>query len=91
MAAGKFVGPAATTRKVKKTRLWSLTSLPSIYCAEKVARTVQREHLCYALDKINQKHDPVSEVNGVTPDAGRTLSGTKIAFARIPDREDFKG
>lgn len=53
MAAGKFVGPAATTRKVKKTSLWSLTSLPSIYCAEKVARTVQREHLCYALDKIN--------------------------------------
>jgi hypothetical protein len=45
-----------------------------------VARTAQREHLSSVLDKINQKHDRVSLVIGFTPNAVRTLSGTKIAF-----------
>jgi len=29
-------------------------------------------------------------VIGFTPDTVRTFSGTKIAFTRIPDREEFK-
>ncbi len=38
-----------------------------------------------------QSKSPESTVlTGFTPDTGRTFSGPKIAFTRIPDREDFK-
>ncbi|OYW71353.1 MAG: hypothetical protein B7Z37_28045 [Verrucomicrobia bacterium 12-59-8] len=50
----------------------------------------RREHLSHVLDEINQKHGRDSVVIGFTPDTVRTFSGTKIAFTRIPDREEFK-
>ncbi len=50
----------------------------------------QREHLSRLLDDINQKHGRDSVVIGFTPDTVRTFSGTKIAFTRIPDREEFQ-
>ncbi|WP_395745924.1 Y-family DNA polymerase [Prosthecobacter sp.] len=50
----------------------------------------QREHLSRVLDEINQRHGRDSVVIGFTPDTVRTFSGTKIAFTRIPDREEFK-
>jgi DNA polymerase-4 len=50
----------------------------------------QREHLSRVLDEINQKFGRDSVVIGFTPDTVRTFSGTKIAFTRIPDREEFK-
>lgn len=50
----------------------------------------QREHLSHVMDKINQKFGRDSVVIGFTPDTVRTFSGTKIAFTRIPDREEFK-
>ena len=50
----------------------------------------QREHLSRVLDEINQKYGRDSVVIGFTPDTVRTFSGTKIAFTRIPDREEFK-
>ncbi len=50
----------------------------------------QREHLSRVLDLINQKHGRDSVVIGFTPDTVRTFSGTKIAFTRIPDREEFQ-
>jgi len=50
----------------------------------------QRENLSHLLDKINQKYGRDSVVIGFTPDTVRTFSGTKIAFTRIPDREEFK-
>ena len=50
----------------------------------------QREHLSRVLDKINQKYGRDSVVIGFTPDTVRTFSGTKIAFTRIPDREEFQ-
>lgn len=49
-----------------------------------------REQLSRVLDQINQKHGRDSVVIGFTPDTVRTFSGTKIAFTRIPDREEFK-
>jgi DNA polymerase-4 len=50
----------------------------------------RREHLSHVLDSINQKFGRDSVVIGFTPDTVRTFSGTKIAFTRIPDREEFK-
>ena len=50
----------------------------------------QREHLSRVLDEINQRYGRDSVVIGFTPDTVRTFSGTKIAFTRIPDREEFK-
>lgn len=50
----------------------------------------RREHLSRILDKINQKRGRDSVVIGFTPDTVRTFSGTKIAFTRIPDREEFQ-
>lgn len=50
----------------------------------------RREDLSRILDKINQKRGRDSVVIGFTPDTVRTFSGTKIAFTRIPDREEFR-
>lgn len=50
----------------------------------------RRESLSRVLDDINKKHGRDSIVIGFTPDTVRTFSGSKIAFNRIPDREEFK-
>lgn len=50
----------------------------------------RRESLSRVLDAINKKHGRDSIVIGFTPDTVRTFSGSKIAFNRIPDREEFK-
>jgi len=50
----------------------------------------RREQLSRILDRINQKRGRDSVVIGFTPDTVRTFSGTKIAFTRIPDREEFQ-
>jgi DNA polymerase-4 len=60
---------------------------PSLIDEETRAR---REQLSRILDKINQKRGRDSVVIGFTPDTVRTFSGTKIAFTRIPDREEFR-
>lgn len=55
-----------------------------------LAAKERREHLSRVLDEINKDHGRDSVVIGFTPDTVRTFSGTKIAFTRIPDREEFK-
>lgn len=50
----------------------------------------RRESLSRVLDAINKKHGRDSIVVGFTPDTVRTFSGSRIAFNRIPDREEFK-
>ncbi len=50
----------------------------------------RREVLSRALDEINQRFGRDSIVIGFAPDQTRDFSGTKIAFTRIPDREEFK-
>jgi DNA polymerase-4 len=50
----------------------------------------RRESLSRVLDAINKKHGRDAIVIGFTPDTVRTFSGSKIAFNRIPDREEFK-
>lgn len=58
--------------------------------AESVAPREQREKLSRILDEINQRNGRDSVVIGFTPDTVREFSGPKIAFTRIPDREEFK-
>ncbi len=45
--------------------------------------------LSLAMDRINSRFGRDSALIGVLPSTGREFSGTKIAFTRIPDREEF--
>ena len=46
-------------------------------------------NLSCALDKINHRFGRDSALIGMLPSSGRSFSGTKIAFTRIPEREEF--
>lgn len=47
------------------------------------------EKISRAFDKINHKYGRDSILIGMLPSQGRSFSGTKIAFTRIPDVEEF--
>ncbi len=47
------------------------------------------EKMSRALDKINQKFGRDSVLLGMLPSQGRSFSGTKVAFTRIPEAEEF--
>jgi DNA polymerase-4 len=47
------------------------------------------EKLSHALDKINHRFGRDSVLVGMLPSQGRSFSGNKIAFTRIPDVEEF--
>lgn len=47
------------------------------------------EKISLALDKINHRFGRDSALIGMLPSQGRSFSGTKIAFTRIPDMEEF--
>lgn len=47
------------------------------------------EKLSNAMDKINQKYGRDSIVQGMVPEQGKAFTGTKVAFTRIPDKEEF--
>ena len=47
------------------------------------------EKMSAALDKINHRFGRDSVLVGMLPSQGRSFSGTKIAFTRIPDKEEF--
>ncbi len=47
------------------------------------------ENLSNAMDKINHKYGRDSILLGMLPTQGRSFTGTKIAFTRIPDMEEF--
>lgn len=52
-------------------------------------RRQKDERVSQALDKINHKFGRDSVLVGMLPSQGRSFSGTKIAFTRIPDVEEF--
>jgi DNA polymerase-4 len=47
------------------------------------------EKLSQAMDTINQRFGRDSVLLGMLPSQGREVSGTKIAFTRIPESEEF--
>lgn len=53
-------------------------------------RRRQREQLSRVMDEINQQFGRDAVALGFSPDQVKTFSGTKIAFSRIPDREEFQ-
>ncbi len=50
----------------------------------------RRETLSRIMDDINQHYGRDSLALGFAPDHVKTFSGTKIAFTRIPDRQEFR-
>jgi len=57
--------------------------------AEELKAREKSEKVSYALDKINHRFGRDSILVGMLPSQGRSFSGTKIAFTRIPDIEEF--
>ena len=47
------------------------------------------ESLSRALDKLNHRYGRDTVSLGILPSQGRSFSGTKVAFTRIPDVEEF--
>jgi DNA polymerase-4 len=47
------------------------------------------ERLSRAMDTINHRFGRDSILIGMTPSQGQSFSGTKIAFTRIPDEDEF--
>jgi DNA polymerase-4 len=47
------------------------------------------EKISGALDKLNHRFGRDMVLVGMLPSEGKTFSGSKIAFTRIPDREEF--
>ncbi|MGO9449649.1 MAG: hypothetical protein ACLQDV_01200 [Candidatus Binataceae bacterium] len=60
-------------------------SLPNVDLA---ARS-KSERLSRAMDAINHRFGRDSILVGMTPSQGQSFSGTKIAFTRIPDEDEF--
>jgi len=59
--------------------------LPNVDMRERA----KAEKISRALDKINHRFGRDSVSVGMLPSQGRSFSGTKIAFTRIPDVEEF--
>jgi DNA polymerase IV len=55
----------------------------------KTRDSVRMNSLSHALDRINHRFGRDSALIGMLPSSGRSFSGTKIAFTRIPDIEEF--
>ena len=54
-----------------------------------MAHHIRAASLSVALDKINHRFGRDSVLIGMLPSVGQGFSGTKIAFTRVPDREEF--
>lgn len=53
-------------------------------------RRRKAEALSKAMDSINMKYGRDSIVQGMLPAQGKHFTGTKVAFTRIPDKEEFR-
>lgn len=54
------------------------------------ADQTRRETLSKIMDKLNQHYGRDSIALGFVPNQVKTFSGTKIAFSRIPEKEEFQ-
>ncbi len=54
------------------------------------ANRLRHETLSDAMDVLNQRYGRNTVLVGLTPQQGKSFSGTKVAFTRIPDREEFR-
>lgn len=63
---------------------------PELFTPVNLAEREKAERVSHALDKINQRFGRDSILLGMLPSQGRSFSGTRIAFTRIPNQEEFK-
>lgn len=56
---------------------------------EDLQKRTKAEKISKAMDKINHRYGRDSVLIGMLPSQGKSFSGTKIAFTRIPDVEEF--
>ncbi len=49
----------------------------------------KHENVSHAMDRLNQRFGRDTILIGMLPSQGKSFSGTKIAFTRIPDMEEF--
>ncbi|HYD17579.1 MAG TPA: impB/mucB/samB family protein [Patescibacteria group bacterium] len=90
--------PELKNRRIKKVAI-TLSSIvpagqvqPDLFdsvAATGGKRREKNEKLSNAMDKLNQKFGRDTVLVGLTGSQGRAFSGTKIAFTRIPDVEEF--
>jgi DNA polymerase-4 len=59
--------------------------LPSV----NLLRRKKAERLSFAMDKLNKRYGRDTVSLGIIPAQGRSFSGSKIAFTRIPDMQEF--
>lgn len=52
-------------------------------------REIRNRKICAAMDALNQKFGRDTLLLGMTARQGKPFAGTKIAFTRIPDMEEF--
>ena len=52
-------------------------------------RPMRSMQISRALDRLNRRFGRDTVLIGMMPSAGKGFSGSKIAFTRIPDREEF--
>ncbi|MDE1151629.1 MAG: impB/mucB/samB family protein [Micavibrio sp.] len=57
--------------------------------AETIAVREKCEKISAAVDKLNKRFGRDTVLHGMTPQQGKGFSGTKIAFTRIPDVDEF--
>ncbi|MBF6560746.1 MAG: impB/mucB/samB family protein [Candidatus Binataceae bacterium] len=87
--------PGVRIRKVSVTLsdLVAATNLQADLFANRpdadLAARGKSENLSRAMDKINHRFGRDSVLIGMTPSQGHAFSGSKIAFTRIPDVEEF--
>ena len=53
------------------------------------APTERRQRLSKAIDDLNRRFGRDTVAVGMVPKAARGFSGTKVAFTRIPSKEEF--
>ena len=82
-------------RKVSVT-LWDLVAAtdlqPDLFASlpdVDLATRDKSEKLSRAIDRINHRFGRDSILIGMTPSQGKSFSGSKIAFTRIPDADEF--
>ncbi len=52
-------------------------------------RRLKAENVSRAMDRLNQRFGRDTVLVGMLPSQGKSFTGTKIAFTRIPDMEEF--
>lgn len=90
--------PKSTATQVKKLSvvLYGLVAAQDVHpdllasLAGDAGQSAEKwNRLSHALDRINHRFGRDSALIGMLPSQGSSFSGTKIAFTRIPDRQEF--